>query len=322
MNFTKYFLLAAVMFCSVGAMAQTPVELHITHKLNGINAFSYNQETKNDLGNDLKITRLEYYISDISIKHDGGTITPVPNHYILVDAGQNLMDQLGSFNVTNVESISFRIGVDTPNNHADPSAQPNGHPLAPKSPSMHWGWASGYRFVALEGKSGANFDKTFELHGLFDDNYFEQTVTVSAVNTGSKIIIPLFADYIQALKGIDVSAGVVSHGVNAEDKTVLTNFRDHVFTAGSPVSVNNTEKLASQLNVYPNPSVNGLFNLTFRNNGVAAITISDVQGRVISNAVKSASQNKLQVQLNNAGVYFLKAVFDNGNTEIVKLVTQ
>ncbi len=321
MKSLKLILLSTILLYSLGAYAQTPVELHITHKLSGNTPFSFNQQTKNDLGNDLEFTRVEYYISKISIKHDGGMITQVPNHYILVNAQQDVTDQLGNFNITNVESISFFIGVDTPANNADPSAQPSGHPLAPKSPSMHWGWASGYRFIAIEGNGGASLNQKFELHGLFNENYYEQTINVSGVSKNGKLIIALNANYAQCLKGIDVSAGLISHGLNVADKTALANFRDNVFKSGNPVSVKNVTEETNSLVIYPNPTT-GSFNITSNQANSATISVLDIQGRIIKQLEKSNTQENVKIDIQTPGVYILKAAFDSGNTQVEKIVVQ
>ena len=315
MHLLKIFFAVTFIFSTLSLKAQTPIELHITHKLGGVNPFSLNQPTKNDLGNDFKLSRVEYYISKISIKHDGGTVTQVPNHYILVNGNQDLTDQLGNFNITNVESISFYIGVDSPINHADPSLQPNGHPLAPKSPSMHWGWSSGYRFVAIEGMAGSNLDRLFELHGLFNQNYFEQTITVTGVNKSGKIIIPIYADYVQALKGINLTSGVVSHGLNAEDAVVLNNFRDNVFKAGNPVSVTTVNNNTSAVKVYPNPS-KGNFSVLYESD--ANVEVYDLTGRLLLQ--KHIGKNTpYTLHLEQAGIYTLKIITPNQEVIVRKI---
>ena len=159
-----FMVVAATMTASV-LYAQTPVELQIRHKL-GSSDFAFSSATTNNLGNNFNVTRLEYYLSKISIKHDGGTVTNIPNHYILANGSTNVADALGSYPITSVEAITFYIGVDSPANNADPSLHPAGHPLEPKTPSMHWGWSTGYRFVAMEGMAGSSLGQAYEVHAL------------------------------------------------------------------------------------------------------------------------------------------------------------
>ncbi len=321
-NIYNTILLVAVIFTPVFAIAQTPVELHINHKLSG-NSFAFSQAAQNDLGHDFNVTRLEYYISKISIKHDGGMVTNVPSHYILANGSQDVTDALGSHNITSVESVSFHIGVDNPVNHADPSLQPSGHPLAPKSPSMHWGWASGYRFVAIEGKSGTSLAQTYEIHALGDQHYFETTVPATGVIKSGKLIIALNADYTQALKGISMSSGLIAHGDGADEAKLLGNFRDNVFSAGSPVSVSNINTENTAIRIYPNPSVNGEASIMFDNaQEQAVVTVTDVQGRVVLYESKPAEKQVVQVRLQSQGLYFVKVQFADGYHATGKLLIQ
>ena len=60
------------------ALAQKNVYLNISHIL-GTSDFTYNQTAQNNLTQNFKISRVEYYISSIIIIHDGGSQTSVPN---------------------------------------------------------------------------------------------------------------------------------------------------------------------------------------------------------------------------------------------------
>ncbi len=323
MNTRKIYTLIIVLLAGfTTAFAQTPVELHITHQLNG-GAFSYGTTAKNNLGNDFNVTRLEYYISKIQIKHDGGMTTDVPNHYILADAGTDVTDALGSFNITSVESVSFYIGVDTPVNHADPSLQPSGHPLEPKTPSMHWGWASGYRFVAMEGLCGSGMTQTYEVHALGDQHYIQTVVPVSGVMKGGKLIIALHADYTIALKDIDISMGLIAHGDGPDEAKLLTNFSTGVFKPGNPVSVNEAITAEHRVAIYPNPSFSNEASVRFSNNsGAADISIIDIQGRTVKQLHKGQNDNAIKVQLDNAGLYFVKVLYADGNYATGRLQIQ
>ena len=159
---------------TVTSNAQTDVTLKINHKL-GAEDFELDAIGVNNLGHEFKASRLEYYVSRITIIHDGGTETAVPDEVIALvqpEAEISTSIPLGSFDVTSIESVKFHIGVYEPVNNEDPTLWPEEHPLAPKSPSMHWGWASGYRFIAYEGYGGAGFSQNFQLHGLGNEKLF------------------------------------------------------------------------------------------------------------------------------------------------------
>ena len=172
-------LLFAIAFSSI-TFGQTNVYFSIEHKL-GNQPFAFQTAATNNLGNQFDVKRLQYYISSIELVHDGGTVTPVVDKYMLVNANDSTYESLGSFNITNLEAIRFGIGVDASKNNLNPATYPANHPLAPKSPSMHWGWAAGYRFVAFEGKAGSSLSQIVELHALDNSNYFIQTVPTNGM---------------------------------------------------------------------------------------------------------------------------------------------
>ena len=104
-----YFFLSIIVLTSA-TYAQTDVYFKLNHKL-GDTTFALNQVATNNGGiggnNQYKLTRLEYYIAEIKLIHDGGQETIVKDKWILVDASKNTFDSLGNYDITNLESISF-----------------------------------------------------------------------------------------------------------------------------------------------------------------------------------------------------------------------
>jgi len=318
--FTTIFLAALV---TLSASAQKDVFITIKHLL-GNSPFAFNQASTNDLGNNFSITRVDYYMSKFTLIHDGGTETPVnAGTYILAKGNSNVSVNLGNYNVTNIEGIKFYIGVDMPNNQADPTQWVAPSSLAPQSPSMHWGWASGYRFVALEGRSGANLTTGFEMHGLFNQNYFEQTVMTTGVIDGDAVYINLDADYTQAIKGINVISGPIDHGANATDLVVLQNFRDFVFSPGSGLPNSfNTLANSTKFLIYPNPS-NGhsIIKIESSLNEKFKLSIFDVTGRIIQGATSITSPNA-EIQIDMPGTYLVELVNSDGDKSFQKLIVR
>lgn len=299
-------IIFTLIFASFIANAQKNVTLHITHKL-GSAAFALNQTAQNNLSQDFKISRVDYYISGIKIIHDGGMELALPDKYILAKGSAFVTEALGSLNVTNVEGIKFSIGVEAPTNNEDPTQHPEDHPLYPQAPSMHWGWAAGYRFVALEGTTGSNAT-IFEMHGMGNSNYFGQTVMVAGENSGNDIDIFLDADYTQALKDINVAAGPIDHGVDATDLKVLENFRDNVFKAGTrPTSVKNQYTATDFAKMYPNPVQNELtIDLLVQNNLAKSVQVIDILGKVHFTTALPVQRNVVDLSALARGTYILK----------------
>ncbi|MDX5429389.1 MAG: T9SS type A sorting domain-containing protein [Bacteroidota bacterium] len=316
----RQYILAFLLVISQLTIAQVDVFLNIEHKL-GNQPFALQTPSTNNLGNNFNVTRLQYYISGLEIIHDGGTVTPVIDKYLLVNAKDSLNELLGNFNITSLEGIRFAIGVDAAKNHADPSSYPSTHPLAPKSPSMHWGWSAGYRFIAIEGKGGNSLAYTYEIHGLDDANYFIQTIPTSGVQTANGIEIRIVADYTRVLEDINVSSGLVVHGSTGQAKTALKNFAWYVFSSSDGnVSLGLGDDLSSQkFSFSPNPvGSDRLVKLENRPSN-CRIHLIDITGK----AVEVRSEGEI-VDLGKlpSGVYILQIAGENQAPIQQKLILQ
>ena len=315
--------MAAGLICGT-VSAQTAVKFKLNHKL-AVEDFAMNQASENDIGDQFNVTRLQYYISGISIVHDGGQIADASDVYILVDAGIDDVYDLGDHDITNVEAINFAIGVDPDVNNQDPAQWPNDHALAPKSPSMHWGWAAGYRFVAMEGYAGSSLSTNYQLHGLGNDHYLMINIPTSAADDNGALLIEINANYTEALKGIQVSTGVIVHGDYGEAATMLKNFNSYVFTSldgiGNTLSVNEEfEEIV--FSISPNPT-SSLVNFVIDDNKFVNCTlnVTDIAGRTIVSDVDLSSIGN-QMSLSSPGVYFATLINEDGIKSTQKIIVQ
>jgi len=321
----KKSLLLSALFTTFFAysFAQRDITLSINHML-GSEVFEFNQAATNDLNQSFAITRIDYYISGIKLIHDGGIETPVSSDlYILAKGIENVNVYLGNFDVTNLEGFEFYIGVNDPVNTQDPNQWLAPHPLALQSPSMHWGWSSGYRFAVIEGTAGAQLNTMFQLHGLWNDNYFRQTILTTGASSQDEIIINLNADYTQALRGIDVNSGPISHGTNGDDLTMLENMRDYVFTAGStiPLNIGGVEDLTF-IQLYPNPAKNSFnVNLGSTDLGITDVIIYDITGKK-THSFSMNNRTQFIAQINVSGIYFVRFMSEETVISTRKLIIE
>ena len=73
----KFLLFTLVLFAfSVTAFSQNNVTMNIHHKL-ATEDFALNMAAKNNVDHDFNVSRLQYYISEITIVHDDGQETPI-----------------------------------------------------------------------------------------------------------------------------------------------------------------------------------------------------------------------------------------------------
>ena len=315
----KSITLITVLVMALNVSAQTDVKLTINHLL-GSTPFAFNSEAENDLGDKVKLQRLEYYISGISITHDGGTVTNAKDIYILVKANKSDTIDLGNLNITNVESINFSVGVDPAVNNGDPAQWGAFHPLAPKFPSMHWGWASGYRFVAIEGKSGTNFAQDFQIHALGNKNYFKQSIPTSATDVNGALVVSINADYTKAVSQIGMANGLIEHSENKEAAVCLRNFQTKVFSSldgsGNTLSARDIN-VPNAFGINPVPS-KGEVNIVLKDSRFyhGHMIVTDITGRKILTSLVGISNS---ISIENSGLYFL-TIYGDGVKSTKRLI--
>ena len=301
------------------AWSQQSIRFSIDHQLGGT-AFGSSVTAQNDLGNDFRTERLQFYISQIELVHDGGQITPVPNTWFLVDANVPFDESLGSFSIGTLEAIRFGIGVEQAANHLDPASYAMTHPLAPKNPSMHWGWQAGYRFVCMEGKAGSALDQVYEVHALGDNNYKIQQITTTGLSQGSDLVVSLTADYAKALDGVDVNSGLIRHGTSGEAVDLLDNFALKVFTShegnGSVLSQFETEEPIS-VEVFPNPTSG---RITIATEKPMHWRVLNALGDVVAQGDHHGGSKGLNLELPGKGLYILGCSDAKGRSLTRKLI--
>lgn len=318
---TKIFLFGLFFLMLNSLFAQKEVKFEIRHWLGNV-PFAFNTTSQNDNGYDFNVARLEYYLSGIEIIHDSGMVTRVPDTTFLIDPSQQTLLSLGTFSVSEVEGISFYIGVDSAYNHLDPAQYPITHPLGPKSPSMHWGWAAGYRFIAMEGKCGNSLGFDYQLHGLGDRNYFKTEIMAPMLTPyAGGVVVSLDADYAEVLSSMHMGAGVIVHGEDKEARTALLNFKIHVFTPADPTT-SIEDDFASQFQLYPNPSADGQAYLKFAEpiQEKMTLTLTDMLGRQLMQQDLSAGQQEAMISVEQAGVYWVTISGSGKNLISKKLI--
>lgn len=312
------------------SFGQTPIKLEINHKL-GQQAFAMNQMAYNNLMIEFKVTNLRYYLSEFSITHDGGQLTEVPDVLVFVDTEAdslgNHIVELGEYSVTDIESISFHMGVDSGRNHLDPAAYPPSHPLAPKNPSMHWGWASGYFFLSLNANSGLNYASQVDLQCLGDVNYFQTTVDSPLVTTYSdEILISIDGDYTGLLHGMDISKSISMHGEFLWANQALVNAALRVF---SPSPAPGATAIASDVSqewvsIFPNPITSGQ-KLSIQPHSSGAKydwAVYDLAGRTLTKQAHAIGRSNISFASFQAGIYILRLDYGNGKMISRKIVVE
>ena len=255
MKYSPTFIASVLFVLAISAQtqAQNEIVFQVNHKMNG-EPFVLGQ-TYNVEGSQVSVDRLEYYLCDFVVTHDGGQETELTDVYILANASDNGSYSLGQWDIEEVEALSFGVGVDYAHNVGiDPSTYPENHPLAPQFPSMHWGWASGYRFLAFEGFSGANLAATSQVHALGDQNFYHQAHTIlDPQNVDGTVTITLDANYEGMFMGLPLEQGFIQHSDTHEAAETMWNMRNLVFGQALPLGIKESS-VESTFQVFPNPT--------------------------------------------------------------------
>jgi hypothetical protein len=314
----KNILFGSLLLLITNIHAQKEVRFKINHYMDG-QVFEMEKKLKNNLGNQLDFTRLDYFISQITLHHDGGVKEEIKDTYIFVSKGLPVNQVLGNFNIGVLDSITFFVGVDSVSNHSDPTLWPAGHALAPRSPDMHWGWAAGYRFAAIEGSCGDNLVYSYQIHALSDLLYNKTTIVTKGIETQDGMLISIDADYAKSVYDINMNKNVFIHGSTKEAKPLLSNFNKRVFTASSPTSWTQNYKPIA-FNVFPNPSLNGNIYLDIEESMLVGskLSIKDVLGRNVS--LIQNVKNKMTVDIEQPGIYFLELIKNGQITHTSKWI--
>ena len=177
---TALAIAAAVISVVVGACSDTatapetkyyPLRITMSHTF-GDSAFVVNNPAKtfvNDAGNRLQFTNFKYLLTFVLIRSDGVAVR-LPNPYGFIDLNEGRTTlTLDRIPAGKYKSIVCMVGVDSSANHGAPTQWAAGHALNPAVNNLHWSWAGGYIFVAMDGNylppSGANAGFSFHIGG-------------------------------------------------------------------------------------------------------------------------------------------------------------
>ncbi len=293
------------------------VSIHLNHKYNG-GDFNFDSSYVVDGNSPIKFDRLEYYLHINSLINDNGDTTNLSDNYLLVNPSQNHYN-IGSYEISNVSTLVLNIGVAPEINHEDPSLWETAHPLAPQIPSMHWGWAAGYIFVALEGMIDKDQDGIFETviqyHAVDDSYYSEIMISDAVIETNTSVEIHINVNYNKLIENIGTNDGGVYHGLHDENQLLINNFiYNNVFT----VSENNLTLKETYISnaVFPNPFSNTI-QLNLNENSI--VKVYNSLGLLVDEYKFDKGQKQINTETILNGIYILSIQSKSG-TENIKLL--
>ena len=248
--------------------------------------------------------------------HDGGQVSDLSGVYVLA-SGNVSQYNLGSYNVSQVDSIYFDLGVDSANNHNGVSSWPSGHPLAAQSPTMDWGWPAGYLFIALEGQIDADGDNvpetTFLMHGI-GDHLLKQIALSSSFNeSGGTVQMNLFVNVANWVRNMDLTSVGIQMNGGAENQVLCANTNTYtVFGTESTVGLSGY-LVEAKNNIYVNYQLSYAPTICYQliTEKKVNFALIDANGRIVfqKNALDPEGNLFVQTELAN-GIYIAQFAND------------
>jgi hypothetical protein len=178
----------------------------------------------------VRFTNMALILSHVSLVKTNDEKVQLGDGYLFVDfVGGKTSTHFENIPFGDYKGISFQLGLDSAINHGDPSQWPATHPLS-TSTGLHWGWAGGYIFQALDGTwktdSSATTWNGLSLHTV-GDNYVAQKFlpyTFSISNTNG-MTGQIDLDAVKYFKGtyniVFAADGSFSHSVGSNEVTLM-----------------------------------------------------------------------------------------------------
>ncbi len=192
-------------------------------------------------GDSYALDHFDYYVSDVTITHDGGQESSAYEAVYLMEPENHTL-YLGNFDLESIEQIEFTVGVPSRLNTQDGaeaidiSNYPETHPLSFQIPSMYWGWSFGYMPMIIGGNGAEGF---FELHSVGQG--LQKKVDLSVIQTevsSSQINIELNCHVDRWVNGIQLSSVSMMHGAFPENVLAMNNVTtENVFTISPTASL-------------------------------------------------------------------------------------
>lgn len=306
-------------FLATTSFAQKAVYLHLQPKVNGVD-FQLNTNYTALDNKVFKLDHFDYYLSEIILTHDAGQEINLSQDIFLVEP-ENHTFLLGNFDLNLIEQLNFTVGVPKKWNlqsgaeSQDISLYPEAHPLSFQTPSMYWGWLSGYMHMIIGGFSDSHSDGDpdayFELHNLGGNN--QQLVELNVTQTttsANQIDIYVDCNIEQWIKNIPLATVGVSHDEVGVNNTILDNVQvEPVFTLANSASL---------------AEINNSKIITWTENQILFVkwetlkegnkcNIIDQQGKLVQTQLMLNAEGTISFKNLKSGFYLLQLEDKNGN---------
>ncbi len=318
-------LLATALLFTSFAFGQKDVFLSIHPKNAGVD-LQMTTDIPDLVGNYYNLDHFDYYVSNVTIVHDGGQILNLEEEVYLFEP-ENYTKYLGYMDVNTIEEIRFGIGVPENLNTIngadaiDISAYPTGHPLSFQDPAMHWGWSAGYMFMIIGGDADSNGDDIpdtyFEVHSLGSQNYADVVVPITTTsNNGNQIDIHLNCNVDVWMTNVTPATVGILHGTTGVNAMVLKNPENHpVFTQSEAASVSEINTTAGKS--WFNSSMESMTIYWEGYKDLSRVEMVDINGRLVKTSNQSNVKGNVLFEGLAPGTYLVNFI----NSDNVRFAT-
>lgn len=176
-------------FAALKSAAGPALQLALDASYHGVPVIFEKPAQTNSAGQQFSVTRLDFLLSDFALHQKNGGWRETSNWQASISLGQNRNHAVvEGLEAGLYDKIRFRVGLEPGLNHSDAAKYPAGHPLNPEVNGLHWGWAGGYIFLALEGlwRDGQGPWRGYSYHLANDPQLMTVELPVSLDLNGEK----------------------------------------------------------------------------------------------------------------------------------------
>ena len=175
-------------------------------------------------GQAVRLTRFAAIVAGVVLtRAEGGTVQ-LDGQYGLLDAESGRL-ALTLRNVPNGDyhGLEFQLGLPAVVNHGDPGQWPARHPLNPIVNGLHWGWAGGYVFAAIEGRWRAAASGVSTEHAIDERGFSYHLATDARVMRVGFVALVQVAGPTTVSLALDLGKAVGGHVLAADDGSETTH---------------------------------------------------------------------------------------------------
>ena len=219
-------------------VATSSLKLHM-HPMWGMNDLSLNTTVSTDDGRNLQFSKVKFYFSNVGMNSSDGMVD-IADSRDQFKVGQMMYD-MGEVAAGSYTGIYFNVGLDSTTNFTDPSTWPDDSPLSSANPDYeYWSWASGYKFIVIEGVIDTSaaltgtMDFPFEFH-IGSNNLIRDVEVNSAFNIadGESYTFDMMVNVKNFFNGIDLGSDNITHTM--DNMPLAVSVADNIVNSISPM---------------------------------------------------------------------------------------